>query len=193
MKSQSEVAQSCPILSNPMDCSLPGSSIHGIFQARVLEWGAIAFSDLRASEANYCKLGVWEHEKFLLSPFWRLEVWIRGAGRAVLPLRPWGEMVLASCLLLAMASTPWFAAASHHLHLCCYILLPVSSLHIIFTLCLSSYRDTRWIYWTGAHQNNLILISFAKTLFSNKVTFRYSDLRFQHIFHKDTIQSVTVI
>ena len=36
--------QSCPILCNPMDCSLPGSSIHGIFQARVLEWGAIAFS-----------------------------------------------------------------------------------------------------------------------------------------------------
>ena len=41
---ESEVAQSCQTLSNPMDCSLPGSSIHGIFQARVLEWGAIAFS-----------------------------------------------------------------------------------------------------------------------------------------------------
>ena len=36
--------QSCPTLSDPMDCSLPGSSVHGIFQARVLEWGAIAFS-----------------------------------------------------------------------------------------------------------------------------------------------------
>ena len=44
VKSESEVAQSYPTLSNPMDCSLPGSSIHGIFQARVLEWGAIAFS-----------------------------------------------------------------------------------------------------------------------------------------------------
>ena len=44
VKSESEVAQSCPTLSDPMDCSLPGSSIHGIFQARVLEWGAIAFS-----------------------------------------------------------------------------------------------------------------------------------------------------
>ena len=43
-KSESEVAQSCPTLSDPMDYSLPGSSIHGIFQARVLEWGAIAFS-----------------------------------------------------------------------------------------------------------------------------------------------------
>ena len=39
-ESESEVAQSCPTLSDPMDCSLPGSSIHGIFQARVLEWGA---------------------------------------------------------------------------------------------------------------------------------------------------------
>ena len=44
MKSESEVAQSCLTFSDPMDCSLPGSSIHGIFQARVLEWGAIAFS-----------------------------------------------------------------------------------------------------------------------------------------------------
>ena len=46
VKSESEVAQSCPTLSDPMDCSLPGSSVHGIFQARVLEWGAIAFSTL---------------------------------------------------------------------------------------------------------------------------------------------------
>ena len=46
VKSESEVPQSCPTLSDPMDCSLPGSSIHGIFQARVLEWVAVAFSDL---------------------------------------------------------------------------------------------------------------------------------------------------
>ena len=44
VKSESEVAQSCPTISNPMDCSPPGSSVHGIFQARVLEWGAITFS-----------------------------------------------------------------------------------------------------------------------------------------------------
>ena len=44
MKSESEVTQSCPTLHDPMDCSLPGSSIHGIFQAGVLEWGAIALS-----------------------------------------------------------------------------------------------------------------------------------------------------
>ena len=46
VKSESEVAQSCPTPSDPMDCSLPGFSIHGIFQARVLEWGAIAFSEV---------------------------------------------------------------------------------------------------------------------------------------------------
>ena len=44
VKSESEVTQSCPTLSDPMDCRPPDSSIHGIFQARVLEWGAIAFS-----------------------------------------------------------------------------------------------------------------------------------------------------
>ena len=40
--------QSCPTLCDPVDCSLPGSSVHGIFQARVLEWGAIAFSNVEA-------------------------------------------------------------------------------------------------------------------------------------------------
>ena len=47
VKSEREVAQSCLTLSNPMDCSLPGSSIHGISQARVLEWDAIAFSNIQ--------------------------------------------------------------------------------------------------------------------------------------------------
>ena len=45
VKSESDVAQSCPTLSDPMDYSLPGSCVHGIFQARVLEWGAMAFSE----------------------------------------------------------------------------------------------------------------------------------------------------
>ena len=44
VKSENEITQSCPTLCDPMDCSLPGSSVHGIFQARVLEWGVIAFS-----------------------------------------------------------------------------------------------------------------------------------------------------
>ena len=46
VKRESEVPQSCPTLRDPMDCSLPGSSMRGIFQARVLEWGAIVFSDI---------------------------------------------------------------------------------------------------------------------------------------------------
>ena len=48
VKSESDVAQSCPTPSDPMDCSPPGSSVHGIFQARALEWGAIALSGLPA-------------------------------------------------------------------------------------------------------------------------------------------------
>ena len=51
VKSESEITQLCPTLSDPMDCSLPGSSIHGIFQARVLEWVAIACSN--AAEAQH--------------------------------------------------------------------------------------------------------------------------------------------
>ena len=54
VKSESEVTQSCPTFSDPMDCSLPGSSIHGIFQARVLEWGAIAFPDSSNIIHLYC-------------------------------------------------------------------------------------------------------------------------------------------
>ena len=62
VKSESAVAQSCPTLSDPMDCSPPGSSIHGIFQARVLEWGAIAFSiDLYISfKLQFFDMLTWE-------------------------------------------------------------------------------------------------------------------------------------
>ena len=59
VKSESEVAQSYMTLSDPMDCSLPGSSVHGIFQARVLEWGAIAFSDTDLSYINYVSFPDW--------------------------------------------------------------------------------------------------------------------------------------
>ena len=52
VKSESEDAQSYPTLSDPMDCRLPGSSVHGIFQARVLEWGAIAFSKRESQEGR---------------------------------------------------------------------------------------------------------------------------------------------
>ena len=59
VKSESEVTESCPTLSDPMDCSPPGSCIHGIFQARVLEWGAIAFSAPAVQETQIRSLG-WE-------------------------------------------------------------------------------------------------------------------------------------
>ena len=52
VKSESEVAQSCPTLSDPMDYSLPGSSVHEIFQARVLEWGPSAFSVSSAKQGQ---------------------------------------------------------------------------------------------------------------------------------------------
>jgi len=56
VKSESEVAQSCPTLSDPMDCSPPGSSVHGIFQARTLEWGATAFSKTQYGVGCHCLL-----------------------------------------------------------------------------------------------------------------------------------------
>ena len=63
VKSESEVAQLCPTLHDSMDCSLPGSSVHGIFQARVLEWVAIAFSELDVRTVyfqvmNYKRFGI---------------------------------------------------------------------------------------------------------------------------------------
>ena len=56
VKSESEVAQSCLTLSNLMDCSLPGSSVHGIFQARVLEWGVVALSGQCVKEREMIRL-----------------------------------------------------------------------------------------------------------------------------------------
>ena len=56
-KSESEVAQSCPTLHDPIDCSLPGSSTHGVFQARVLEWGAIAGSRRSCIQSAKTRLG----------------------------------------------------------------------------------------------------------------------------------------
>ena len=63
VKSESEVAQSCQTHSDPMDCSPPGSSIHGIFQARVLEWGAIAFSKNTATKFFFFKPSIFPLKK----------------------------------------------------------------------------------------------------------------------------------
>ena len=78
VKSESEVTQSCPTLSDPMDCSLLGSSVHGIFQARVLEWGAIAFSQLpdKSSFISLSLIHFWERESIRASPGETLLSWL---------------------------------------------------------------------------------------------------------------------
>ena len=70
VKSERKVAQSCLTLSDPMDCSLPGSSAHGIFQATVLEWGAIAFSDYNGQEPHYSL----NHQDRRLLTFWNKDL-----------------------------------------------------------------------------------------------------------------------
>ena len=68
VKSESEVAQSCPTPSNPMDCSAPGSSVHGIFQARVLEWGAIALSGKKVLLLLLLLLSHFSHVRLCATP-----------------------------------------------------------------------------------------------------------------------------
>ena len=75
-KSESEVTQSCLTLSDPMDCSLPGSAVHGIFQARVLEWGAIAFSRSHATVHNYFILDIWSIKWFSRPDFKTIHIYI---------------------------------------------------------------------------------------------------------------------
>ena len=79
VKSESEVAQSCPTLSDPMDCSPPGSSVCGILQARVLEWGAIAFSLAPIYDmANLCPLH-YLTQTYLLWMWWEECDWRVGS------------------------------------------------------------------------------------------------------------------
>ena len=61
------IAQLCPTLSDPTDCSLPGSSLHGIFQARVLEWGAIALSDKTIYSVNDCGMHAYDTHKHVFN------------------------------------------------------------------------------------------------------------------------------
>ena len=82
VKSESEVAQLCPTLRDSMDCSLPGSSVHGIFQARVLEWGAIAFSRINSNCLNILRSGHYGEQEepdtkviTVMIPFIRILIW----------------------------------------------------------------------------------------------------------------------
>ena len=70
VKSESEVTQLCPTPSDPIDYSLPGSSIHGVFQARVLEWGAIAFSNSLKATSIYLSVSLFYS---VALPFRRME------------------------------------------------------------------------------------------------------------------------
>jgi len=79
VKSESEVTQSCPTLRDPTDCSLAGSSVHGIFQARVLEWGAIAFSIDKFLTQNKKQNTFWL-EKMLISDFSLRHSYLAGLG-----------------------------------------------------------------------------------------------------------------
>ena len=68
VKSESEVTESCPTRSNPMDCSPPGSSVHGIFQARVLEWVAITFSGSKGYLVLTHYQPLWASDQLLPAP-----------------------------------------------------------------------------------------------------------------------------
>ena len=86
VKHESEIAQSCPTLSDPMDCSPPDSSVHGIFQARVLEWGAIASSGRSSIESTKMILGAGcgsDHE-LLIAKFRRK---LKKVGKTTTPFR----------------------------------------------------------------------------------------------------------
>src|SRR5574340_768158 len=75
VKSESEVAQLCLTVRDPMDCSLPGSSVHGIFQARVLEWGAIAFSGIPVELFQILKDDAVEVLHSLCQQIWKTQQW----------------------------------------------------------------------------------------------------------------------
>ena len=79
VKSESEVAQLCPTLRDPMDCSPSGSSVHGVLQARVLEWGAIAYSIDKFLTQNKKQNTFWL-EKTLISDFSLRHSYLAGLG-----------------------------------------------------------------------------------------------------------------
>ena len=95
LKSEREVTQSCPTLSDPMDSSLPGSSIHGIFQARVLEWVAIAFSD-KVNGGNQIPVELFQTVKddarkvlhLLCQQIWKTQQWPQDWKRSVFTVIP---------------------------------------------------------------------------------------------------------
>ena len=113
VKSESEVAQSCPTLSDPMDCSLPGSSVHGISQARVLEWGAVAFSITceaggRRQQTHWEKEPIKEEERTTLAKTFFLLL-IFDSHEAQMLVLPIGSLFLNSVHVLHVSILLFFS------------------------------------------------------------------------------------
>ena len=118
VESESEVTQSCPTLIDPTDYRLPGSSVHGIFQARVLEWGAIAFSGevCRADiKIPSFQLRIWGLERLLETHFWQDKLDQTDLGSDPIPVLPFDfELTLSRTLnLFPSPSVKW-----EHLFIC---------------------------------------------------------------------------
>ena len=141
VKSESEVAQSCLTLSDLMDCSLPGSSVHGIFQARVLEWGAIAFYD--------CFLYL-QPFLFLLCEILSFPLLFLSSVQSCptlcdpmvcsMPGFPVHPQLLESLKLMSIESV----MPSNHLILCHLLLLPPSIIPSIRVFSNESFLCIRW-------------------------------------------------
>ena len=121
-KSESEDAQSCPTLSDPMDCSLPGFSIHGILQERLLEWGAIAFSEMyRKYKWSLIFLG----SIVLVTPC--KTVWFAASTQAL--LSPHQFSSVQSLSRVQLFATPWTTAHQASLSITNSWSLPKTHVH----------------------------------------------------------------
>ena len=151
MKTESQIAQSCPTLW-PHGLQLPGSSVYGIFQERVLEWGAITFSDAKLNLVNYWSctaLSSWQLHLPFLSPFSSVQL----LSRVRLFGTPWTAARQASLSITNSQSLPKIMSIesvmpSNHLILCCPLLLP-SIFPSIRVFSNESALHIRWPkYWS---------------------------------------------
>ena len=149
VKSESEVAQLYPTLSDPMDYSLSGSSIHGIFQARVLEWGAIAFSDMDLNElqntvtilkflTNTPK-SQWLTTTNIYVPSLLGKLCVGSAWLHVCPHSPWAIIYLEGVLLMASAKEG--AKSCYHIKL---TVVKLEGLQSSFCLPLIEHSIGNW-------------------------------------------------
>ena len=156
VKSESGVAQSCTTLHDPMDCSLPGSSVHGIFQARVLEWGAIAFSGVKARSRWRMNVGGCEKAqcpRSLRSTFKTCN--FNGLGLVCFVCLVWHSETLGWCLL------------------------KIEMLGHIWDLCLPLVQCKESGFWSPAHLD----LSLCSTIYSlwlqaSQLSLLWSDFSF---------------